>query len=63
MSLARPTLVIEASCTACGLCVVTCPQSALLPARGRPVVDPTRCTGCLECIEVCPRDAIVETDR
>jgi len=53
-------LVIDARCTACGLCIATCPQSALVPAPARPVVDQLRCTGCLECIEVCPRDAISE---
>jgi Pyruvate/2-oxoacid:ferredoxin oxidoreductase delta subunit len=53
-------LTIDARCTACGLCIVTCPESALVPARHRPAVIDDRCTTCLACIEVCPRDAIHE---
>lgn len=59
----RSTVVIDDRCTACGLCVVTCPEHALLRARHRPVVVAMRCTGCLACIEVCPRDAVSELGR
>lgn len=45
-------------CTACGACLLTCPEGALLPARGAPFVVAGRCTGCLECVEICPVDAI-----
>ena len=55
------TVSVGAACTACGLCVVTCPHAALRPARRRPLVVDRRCTGCLACVEVCPRDAISET--
>ena len=54
------TVAVDARCTACGLCLVTCPERALRPAPGRPLVVDARCTGCLACIEVCPRDAIRE---
>jgi Pyruvate/2-oxoacid:ferredoxin oxidoreductase delta subunit len=55
------TVVVDAGrCTACGLCLVTCPEAALLPAPGRPVVVDARCTSCLACVEVCPRDALAE---
>ena len=54
-------LVIDDRCTACGACVVTCPERALVPAPGRPELVADRCTACLGCIEVCPRDAITET--
>jgi Pyruvate/2-oxoacid:ferredoxin oxidoreductase delta subunit len=54
------TVSIDDRCTACGVCVVTCPEHALLPAPRRPWVVDVRCTGCLACIEVCPRDAIRE---
>ncbi len=49
---------VSAECTACGACLLTCPEHALRPAPGRPVVLPAACTGCGECVEVCPRDAI-----
>lgn len=51
-------LTISTSCTACGACLLTCPEHALRPAPGRPVVVAPRCTSCGECVEVCPVDAI-----
>ena len=54
------TVLVDDRCTACGLCLITCPEQALLPAPLRPVVVDDRCTDCLACIEVCPRDAITE---
>jgi Pyruvate/2-oxoacid:ferredoxin oxidoreductase delta subunit len=57
------TVTIDAGCTACGLCIITCPERALLRAPMRPAVVDDRCTGCLACIEVCPRDAITEIVR
>jgi ferredoxin len=52
------TVVIDARCTACGLCLATCPERALTRAPKRPHVDDHMCTDCLACIEVCPVDAI-----
>jgi precorrin-8X/cobalt-precorrin-8 methylmutase len=52
------TVTIDRRCTACGVCIATCPERALAPARHRPAVDDTRCTDCLACLEVCPVDAI-----
>ena len=52
------SVVIDDRCTACGVCIATCPEHALTPAARRPAVDDERCTLCLACIEVCPRDAI-----
>ena len=54
------TVVVDRRCTACGLCLATCPEGALLPAPGRPLVVDERCTACLACVEVCPVDAIAE---
>ena len=54
------TVVIDERCTACGLCLVTCPERALRAAPFRPAVLDARCTACLACVEVCPRDAIHE---
>ena len=54
------TVVIDDRCTACGACLATCPERALVPSPRRPLVIDARCTGCLACIEVCPRDAVTE---
>lgn len=54
------TVLLDDTCTACGLCVVTCPEGALVPAPKRPLVLDDRCTVCLACVEVCPRDSIHE---
>jgi NAD-dependent dihydropyrimidine dehydrogenase PreA subunit len=54
------TVRISDACTACGLCLLTCPEAALLPAPRRPTVLDPRCTACAACIEVCPVGAIVE---
>ena len=52
------TVVIRATCTACGACLITCPADALMAAPGRPSVNQWNCTDCLACLEVCPVDAI-----
>lgn len=57
------TLVIDARCTACGLCINTCPERALERAPKRPAVDQDRCTACYACIEICPVDAIALEPR
>ncbi|GAB3453237.1 hypothetical protein GCM10027570_32280 [Streptomonospora sediminis] len=51
-------VAVTSSCTACGACLLTCPEHALRPEGGSLVVLGDRCTGCLECVEVCPADAI-----
>lgn len=55
---ASVTMQIDGSCTACGLCVITCPDEALLPSPKRPTFVATRCSSCQACLEVCPRDAL-----
>ena len=57
------TVAIGATCTACGACLITCPEGALLAAPRRPMVVHQRCTSCLACIEVCPAGAISEGVR
>jgi ferredoxin len=52
------TVTIAPTCTACGLCLATCPTHALLRAPLRPRVVDDRCTDCWLCIEICPVDAI-----
>jgi Pyruvate/2-oxoacid:ferredoxin oxidoreductase delta subunit len=54
------TVAVTLSCTACGACLITCPERALVASPGRPEVVTDRCTGCLACVEICPRDAIEE---
>lgn len=53
------TVTVSARCTACGACIVTCPERALRPAPRRPAVLDALCTDCLACLEVCPVDAII----
>jgi precorrin-8X/cobalt-precorrin-8 methylmutase len=53
------TVTVAGSCTACGACLATCPERALVPAPRRPAVLDALCTDCLACLEVCPVDAIV----
>ena len=56
------TYAFTADCTACGACLLTCPEHAIvagLPLR----VREDRCTACGECLEVCPADAVVELAR
>ena len=53
------TYVVTADCTACGACLLTCPEHAI--TAGLPlVVREDRCTSCGECVEVCPADAVLE---
>lgn len=56
-------LTISRACTACGLCLPTCPESALKRAPKKPSVVQERCTECMACIEVCPVDAIAVEAR
>ncbi len=56
--------VVTDACTACGACLLTCPEQALRPgADAVLVVLAARCTRCGECVEVCPADALVEVPR
>ena len=53
------TYAFTDACTACGACLLTCPEHAIvagLPLR----VRADRCTACGECVEVCPADAVLE---
>jgi ferredoxin len=47
------------ACTACGACLLTCPEAAIVVGIPLRVRD-DRCTCCGECLEVCPADAVVE---
>ena len=54
------TVRVTKACTACGACLATCPERALLRAPKRPMVLDAAYTGCWACIEICPAGAIVE---
>jgi Fe-S-cluster-containing hydrogenase component 2 len=43
--------------TACRVCVLACPRSALRGGSGRVEIDPARCNGCGACVTVCPAGA------
>ncbi|MHB8464584.1 MAG: 4Fe-4S binding protein [Acidimicrobiales bacterium] len=51
-------VTIDGRCTACGMCIATCPEGALSTAPARPRVETDACTSCWECLEICPVDAI-----
>lgn len=58
MSTATVVTLVPERCTACALCILTCPARALAPAPRHPRLVPGRCDGCGDCVEVCPRDAL-----
>jgi ferredoxin len=51
--------LITSDCTACGACLLTCPEHAIVASLPL-VVREDRCTSCGECVEVCPADAVLE---
>lgn len=53
-------VTINDRCTACGLCLATCPDHVLRRAARKPQVTGP-CCGCLACVEVCPVDAFSVT--
>jgi len=53
------TYLVTDACTACGACLLTCPEHAIVPSLPLQV-RADRCTGCGECVEICPADALVE---
>jgi ferredoxin len=55
----RVSYVVTADCTACGACLLTCPEHAIVAGLPLRVRD-DRCTSCGECVEVCPADAGLE---
>ena len=56
-SLERP--ILSQRCTACALCALFCPESAMARVADGMLVDYLHCKGCGICVDVCPvRDAI-----
>ncbi len=54
------TVAVDDRCTACGACIATCPERALVRSAKKPAVIDALCTACGECIEVCPAGAVNE---
>ena len=47
-------------CTACGMCVRSCPVHAIHMVNGYPVTDYHICINCLCCNESCPEGAVIQ---
>jgi ferredoxin len=58
VSLPLASVVANAECDACGLCLKYCPHGALAIEGNSVAANPNRCTGCGLCAEVCPRSAL-----
>jgi NAD-dependent dihydropyrimidine dehydrogenase PreA subunit len=62
---AMPRPIINADeCSACGICVDTCPQDVLDIVRdAATVVNEDACIACGECMEECPMGAIEDIEE
>lgn len=47
-------------CTACGVCIRSCPVHAIRMVEGYPVMDYRICINCLCCNESCPEGAVIQ---
>ncbi len=60
-----PRVAVAASCTACEVCSLTCPTSALSwrskDGAAELILDADACTACGECARLCPEAAITVT--
>ena len=57
-------VINQAICVACGVCMKTCPRSAISIYRGcYAVVDEKTCVGCGLCAKACPAGCISTTER
>jgi Fe-S-cluster-containing hydrogenase component 2 len=45
-------------CNQCGVCVIECPDNAIIKIDGAFEISPEKCTKCGVCIEVCPTNSI-----
>jgi len=54
----QKALVDSNLCSGCGICVDSCPVSAIEMMDSVAKVDPEKCTGCGICVDACPVQAI-----
>ncbi len=60
----RIAFVDKNRCVACGVCIKTCPKSAITVHRGcYAKVDDTKCVGCGLCAKACPAGCIEVKER
>lgn len=51
----KKAAIKEKYCVGCGVCVKTCPKSAIEISRGVfAEIDKEQCVGCGKCAKVCP---------
>ncbi|NTU89237.1 MAG: 4Fe-4S binding protein [Actinobacteria bacterium] len=61
--MSRPIINTD-ECSACGICVDTCPQSVLeIVGDAAVVVNEEACIACGDCLEECPMGAIEEIEE
>ena len=61
--MARPIINAD-ECSACGICVDTCPNGVIAIPRDHAIVDnEDDCIGCGECMEECPMGAIEDIEE
>jgi NAD-dependent dihydropyrimidine dehydrogenase PreA subunit len=59
----RP-IINEDECSACGICVDTCPSGVLeIVGDTADAVHDENCDGCATCMEECPMGAITEIEE
>jgi NAD-dependent dihydropyrimidine dehydrogenase PreA subunit len=59
----RP-IINEEDCSACGICVDSCPEGVLeIVGDSAQPVNEDDCTACATCMEECPMGAITEIEE
>jgi len=54
-----PIRIIKEKCTLCGICIDSCPVTAIIEEDGILVIDKTLCTLCGICVPICTEGAII----
>ena len=47
-------------CAGCGVCVDSCPVTAIAQTDGKYMIDAAKCTDCGACAEACPVSCIAK---